>query len=417
MAEFLCVHAGLVRSAVDRLVAFGLVEVDQDEQVVATSRGAAPEEAGRIYRGHVAWDPSADRPATQIWLDEQLPHSPPGPDGWEMLPFPDAFDRPGPPAPVGLDHWLRLLPHIRGLRVLEPFGSGVRELDSASIARIRPRTSASSQTHWLWVPVEARPLGPAVWRPSLVPTARVKTELAPAAWESLMRNAAPETRKELEAQQDRYRDAVMPGVLKSAGFASVGEFRRTMASAARQMLGDATPSDKVRAAMEDAVAVQTLAETIGADWRMLAKPWSALLDVVVLEAADLMRPGFDALPLRAVSDDEADHVRALLGDSLHHLRKAMGSSGETKQLRKDVANCTDTLGVRMLLFGARTVFDPAWRRRWQEVDRTYSGIFGLLNDTVQDRNRVEHEKGDALVVDVEAFRARVVRITRALSRL
>ena len=420
MATQLCVNAGLVQSAVDHLLALGAVEVDEQAWISLPKEAATSDGALEKQRGYIAWDSSPDRPLLQLWLDDDVAATSEQFQGWTMIDHDAVASPKDKPSQDKIAKWLHLLPNISDLRVFEPFGSGARELDGSTVAKLRLRPNSPLRANPVWVPVEERALGAVVWRPSMVPRERVQTELDPGGWDGLLDRVPRSVREELEKQHRRYRDLVMPGVVKEAGFASLDDFKLSMESKARQMLGDIQMSDRVWNAAVDAVAMQKLGETIDADWRMLAKPWAALLDLATLEVAIRVRPALERITIRVLREDETNEVRALLAENWGYMDKvAWGKSAarDMDALRDHLIAGTDTLGLRQLLFSLCATFDCTWRERFLECDRKWPGFFSLLHRAVQIRNTVEHERAAGALVDVDAFRAQVVRVVQALSGL
>jgi hypothetical protein len=242
------------------------------------------------------------------------------------------------------------------LRIFEPFGSGRREVEGGLVAKLRLKTDAHFKLASIWVPVEQRALGAVVWRPSLVPTAEVQAELDPGGWSGLLLAVAAPVRVELEEERQAFADLVMPGIVQQAGFASVEELRLAVRGEARKLVGDARLSEALQRLVEEAIQMQWLGQVVGADWRMLAKPWTAVLDLALAEVCLDLRPVVDALWDSGLPPLLPGWPQNWVGPSeAHVLQVVKKPKQELGQLRKRLDDQTDPLGFGLKRVSRRPV--------------------------------------------------------------
>lgn len=416
LARELRVDFGLVESATQGLVA--------DRSLAMEPGGLAPGEAAdadpsgdlQDRMGFIAWNPRTRRPLLQLWLDPELPRVTVAPRGWRFAPNEFARSEARPPDDHDVEVALRLLPDAGDLRAFEPMGDGVREVDGARVHRLRMRPPARRQRASIWVPVEQRVQGPVVWRPSLVPMPEVETELDPAGWAGVLEAAPPEAQTLARSDMDEVHTQVAPGVLRAAGYESVEELQRSARAAAARDVGALDGMDLVAKTVETAFVGQILGEAAGADWRTLGQAWANVLEAVTMEVARRVAPLLRDLK----ADDPPEDTRSLarlLGPSWERARDYSANRDQLGQLKAAMRGDADNVGTRILALAVTVVRDRRVRRAVEGVVEDQPDLFEQLDRARDERNRVVHlrEKGDP--VSVSGFRARVLLLTGALSRL
>ena len=220
----------------------------------------------------------------------------------------------------------------------------------------------------------------------------------------------------LASERKWYADTVMHGIVQQAGFATVGEFREAVRAQVRQRFGDAKLSDGLRGTIEEAFQMQQIGQVVGADWRMLAKPWAAVFDQQMVEVCEKIRGFVDDLWSAGLPNAVPSDARVWLGPSLEHVvhvhRKA---KSELATMRRRLDEKSDTIGQRVLALALCMAFDARCSARYQPALRMRPRLFHELDDLVESRNSVDHFRAGAPYVDVEVFQAKVIAVMQAFA--
>jgi hypothetical protein len=416
IAHELCIDVGLVDSAAHHLVACGGLAIDDAGILAIPSDSRGQDETADNRDGWLAWDARQNRPLLQLWLDDEVPSGRIEPAGWRVLEPVCLEVAPGRPSRDDVRDRVQQLAAMAELRIFEPFGSGRREVEGGLVAKLRLKTDAHFKLASIWVPVEQRALGAVVWRPSLVPTAEVQAELDPGGWSGLLLAVAAPVRVELEEERQAFADLVMPGIVQQAGFASVEELRLAVRGEARKLVGDARLSEALQRLVEEAIQMQWLGQVVGADWRMLAKPWTAVLDLALAEVCLDLRPVVDALWDSGLPPLLPGWPQNWVGPSeAHVLQVVKKPKQELGQLRKRLDDQTDPLGHRVLVLALCLAVDAESAARYRPALRRCPRLFFELALAVRARNSVDHVRAETEFVEVEVFRARVLAILGAFA--
>jgi len=411
LAHALRVGSGLVESAVNHLTGSGVLE-REDGSLKPVADPPDPMGQLEARRGLLAWDPAAGRPLLQLWLGAEPPEVDQAPPGWQLAPWEPRSDLSAPSDREVADA-LRLLSDVGELRAFEPVASGLREVDGARIHSLRRRGSRNRRLAPIWVPVEQRVPGPVVWRPALLPTQQVDTELSPGGWAGLLEVSSSEVRQLLDSERTACLASVAPGVLREAGFSSVEDLRRTAAATAARELGDLSDWERARRAAEDAFVVDRLGEAAGGDWRQRAGGWASLLDVTTHQ---LVRQMLHLRPAawRTPDGDEEREGRRALGPLWQEVKGLLRKPDALRSIDKHITNDADGIGERLLWIGATIASSREARSAFTRVIAETPDLFEQLDKARQERNAVIHPRERVDPVPVAGFRARVLRVCRAL---
>lgn len=419
LARELALDVALVESAVATLLAAGVLT--EGDGGLAAAHEPVPAEGPRGRPGFLVWDPAAQRPLLQLWLDRDPPSDElPAPPGWRVAPWTAPDDYPLRPRERELGEFLRVLPSAGDLRLFEPRGDGVHESDGVRVRRLRRRAGPSVRAP-VWAPVEHRAAGVVVWRPSLRPLPEVGTELDPTGYEGIVRRGLPAGVTGALADTEReLRDRVAPGVLRQAGFASVGDLRASAHDEAVRALGVFATLPEWRdllALVEDAIVDEHLSLAVGGDWRRPIRAWGDVLERLTGLVMQRLRSLLDRVQARPVPPDELARIRPLLGRSTPHVVAVVGNSGELERLRVSLKNDLDSIGTRLLAFGVCALLHPPARRAFEALALDAPGLFDALDKAKEERNAVVHPKPHTEPIGVAGHRARVLLLCRTLPRL
>lgn len=419
MARELCLDVALVESAVANLLAAGVLTVG--EGGLSAAQKPEPVEGPRSRPGFIAWDPAAQRPLLQLWLDADVPpDDPPAPPGWRVAEWTEAADYPPHPRDRELGEFLRVLPSAGDLRLFEPRGNGVHESDGARVRRLRRRTGASVRGP-VWAPVEHRIAGAVVWRPALRPLPKVTTELDPSGHEGILRrglNASACSALE-DAERER-RDRVAPGVLRQIGFRSVDELRASARADATRALGgiaELAMWAPLVSLIEDAIVDEHVSLAVGGDWRRPLRAWGDVLEHLTAIVVAHLRPVVSQLEARQIEPDESSRIRTLLGPTAGHALTVASKPDQLRQLKESFHNELHTIGTRLLAFGVCAILHPPTRRAFEGLALDARDLFANLDKAKEERNAVVHPKPSHQPIGVAGHRARVLLLCRVLPRL
>jgi len=363
----------------------------------------------------VAWDSAAGRPLLQVWLDGSMPDGPGSPTGWSVEAAPEGADYPRRPSDGKLLGALRVLGQASDVAVYTPVGKGVRRDEVALIRRIRRRARQRPKRGWSWAPVEHRVYGTVVWRPSMAPLPEVETELDPAGWAGLEAQIDAKTRARQARSRRRVREEIAPGVLQAAGFASGEELREAAARTARRELGPAASHRETLELVREAYVQERLAEVLESDWRVLARGWVDVLELLTLRLADTSRPGvLSTGRLTSWRPEEERRLRKTLGGKTWGtVRRTLADDNRRHALQQAARERTDSIGTRILLLGSAVAADRQLERAFVSALEVEPRFFEYLDDANLARRTVVHLRGDAGEVDVGSFRTRVLLLCRA----
>lgn len=412
---------GLPVTLVESAIALGLAAGSLEQgpaglraREVGDEGDSSPEEAGWL-----AWDHAAGRPLLQLWADPSLPGEGLRAEGWEVLPLPERYRRPGKVHDDRLHRALRVMGHAPEVTLLRPIGLGVDEDERARVRRVRRRLGERLASGWIWAPVEHRIQGTVVWRPSLAPMAEVRSELDPQGWGGLAERLSAEQVAQHEQLRARLRDEIAPGILERAGFESVEEMREEAARTAARELGGAATWPRLRVAVEAAFLQQRLAEIIDSDWRTIARGWADVLEVLSLELAQACRGAIRSLRRspRWGAQQERDLKRRLGGKTWRIVRRTLEDPERLRELQQVARDNADSIGARILVIGAALATREAVARRFEFVFESHPRFFEELDRANVERTTVIHHRAQAEEIHVPAFRSRVLVLCRVAASL
>lgn len=416
IAHDLCLPADLVGVAAAGLEGLGRLRREGDALVLGETTSVSPP---LLALGWIAWDSRAGRPLLQLWLDPELPRSPPPcPRGATVAAWQADGEPPSRPSRGEVAKLVHLFPNLPSLVVLRPLGAGVERMDEARATRVRlllgsPRLLA------IWSPVEVRVSGLVVWRPMLLPSEYISTELDPGGADALAHSNA-DGRALVETARTRVLSDIAPGVLEAAGFADTEALEQSARRTTERDLG-ALAHIEFRAlfnAVEQAYRQDKLAVPLRLDAHAQGRLWVPVLEEVGAELARWALPTLRELQASPPppSRSEWDRFQKLFGRTWGQAA-AVIQAADVSQLKQSWEADRDTLGQRIVAVAIVAVANAQVRQKIQDLCAHTPDFFDELSAARDTRNTLSHaQRGEPVPVDAPEIRARALKLARAITK-
>lgn len=423
MADVLGLSSSLVEAACDDLESRQRVARGADghwEIAVVEDRRTDEPPRPSTFDAWIAWDAGPERPVAQVWLSRERPTKPESmpAQGWDIRPMPNDIVFPPEPRFNDVDDQLRVAAGLETFILLEPMGLAVSRLDGQRVRRLTRRLGERAAQGWLWVPVEQRVTGAAVWRPCLVPRPDVETELERGGLGALRMRLSAGDGQRLDAEQRALSAATAPGVFRESGFETVDALHEWAARERASELGGAAPGwlSQTWGAVGTALSDERIAETTGSDWRALCRGWADVLETLTLDLANRVRAvvvNCRALPVP--SGHDRDTLRRLVGEPVYgQFQRLANDPKKYEGLRREFGKRNDAIYARTVGVVVAAAVDRRFRRDLEVLCETYPRFFALLDEARERRNTVVHVGRSNVDVDPLGFRSQVLELCRAV---